>query len=967
MLNRLLEKISPEQETGYAGKGLFLANFIRILLPSMLLVIIMMLIIYGAMVPLIENIYTEQKKEQCRSLVDIAISGLSRYNRRVENGEIDIKKAKDSAADIIREFRFGEDNRDYFWVFDHDLKLVVHPVKREFEGTDSSKITLSQKEKLSDILNLLKEAADHDGGGFSDYNWYSGNDFTIPVMKISYSRGFKPWGWIIGTGVQLDHLDEGIGKWKEKSFVIAFTMSGIAVLFSLLLSLRAVNHYRRERDALAKLSSSEKQFRSIFNLSPASICITRMDDGTFVAANPAYCAITGYSESELTGRTPLELGIISTDEGHQAFMDTLKSEGAVVNRELTIYNRNGEENHIIYSSEFLRLEQFTSPCILTMIFDITENYRLSSTNDQLKSMIQKRTSDLIKMDMELKAKSEKIEYIEKQLILASNVFSNVSESVAITDREGNIISINQAFTLINGFTEEEAIGQNPRILKSDRHLGPFYDEMWKTILSEHSWKGEIWNRRKNGEAYPALLSITAVADSENNITHFIAVTRDMTEIHRSRDELNYRVLHDVLTGLPNRDLFTDRLGNACPKAEKAGGNISVMMIGLDRFAGINNALGYPAGDSFLQEIGRRLKEFFAGIGSVARFGGDEFVGMVSFDDGAIHTLRVADDLLELLRKPYTVGHETLYLSASIGVATFPMDGRDPDELMRNAAIAMERAKSEGKNRYSLFTERTDEALLRRLRLETEIRNGIDAGEFTVFYQPKIDVVTGKVKGMESLMRWFPAEGKPVSPAEFIPAAEEIDEISRLGEMALNMACMMNAELAKGGEKLKVAVNVSPKQFFDEGFIPAVQHALDSSGLDPVYLELEITESTVMHDIESAVAIMERLGEKGVTFTLDDFGTGYSSLSHIKNLPLSGVKFDSTFIRDVADNSETRAIIKALASMCSELMLELTVEGVETEEQLKVIKRIAPGAMIQGYYYSRPLDGEGFRKFLGEMV
>jgi len=231
MLNRLLEKISPEQETGYAGKGLFLANFIRILLPSMLLVIIMMLIIYGAMVPLIENIYTEQKKEQCRSLVDIAISGLSRYNRRVENGEIDIKKAKDSAADIIREFRFGEDNRDYFWVFDHDLKLVVHPVKREFEGTDSSKITLSQKEKLSDILNLLKEAADHDGGGFSDYNWYSGNDFTIPVMKISYSRGFKPWGWIIGTGVQLDHLDEGIGKWKEKSFVIAFTMSGIAVLF----------------------------------------------------------------------------------------------------------------------------------------------------------------------------------------------------------------------------------------------------------------------------------------------------------------------------------------------------------------------------------------------------------------------------------------------------------------------------------------------------------------------------------------------------------------------------------------------------------------------------------------------------------------------------------------------------------------------------------------------------------------
>ncbi len=967
MLNILLEKMFPEQEINYSGKRLFLANFIRILLPSMFLVVIMMMIIYGAMVPLVENVYTEQKKEQCRSLVDIAINGLNRYNRNVENGEIDINKAKESAAGIIREFRFGENGRDYFWIFDHDLKLFVHPVKREFEGTDSSQVTLSQKEKLSDILNLLKEAASHDGGGFSDYNWYSGNDFKTSVRKISYSREFTPWGWIIGTGVQLDHLDEGVGKWREKSFIIAFSMSGIAVLFSLLLSLRAVKLHSRERNALAKLNSSEKQFRSIFSLSPISICITRMDDGTFVAANPAYCRITGYSESELTGRTALDLGIVNTDEGRQVFMDTLMTEGVVKNRELTIYNRNGEERHVIYSSEFLELEQFTSPCILTMIFDVTENYRLSNTNDELKRMIQNRTSDLIKMDMELKVKSDKIEEIESQLTLASNVFGNVSESVAVTDREGNILSINQAFTLINGYTEEEVIGQNPRILKSDRHLEPFYKEMWKTILSEHNWKGEIWNRRKNGEAYPALLSITAVTDSYNNITHFVSVTKDMTEIHRSRDELNYRVMHDVLTGLPNRDLFKDRLSVACPKAEKAGGNVSVIMIGLDRFSGINKAFGYPAGDSFLQETGRRLREFFEEVGNVARFGGDEFVCMISYDHSMMHTIRVVDDLLELFREPYELDEESFYLSASIGVATFPIDGSDPDELIRNASIAMDRAKSDGKNRYYLFKERMDDAMLRRLRLETDLRNGIDAGEFTLFYQPKIDLGTGKVKGMESLMRWFPAVGKPVSPAEFIPAAEDTGEISRLGEMALNMACMMNAELVKAGEMLKVAVNVSPKQFFDEGFIPAVQRALESSGLDPVYLELEITESTVMHDIESAVAIMKRLGETGVTFTLDDFGTGYSSLSHIKNLPLSGVKFDSTFIRDVAENSETRAIIKALASMCSELMLELTVEGVETEEQLNEIKRIAPGAMIQGYYYSRPLDAEGFRRYLVEIV
>ncbi len=940
-----------------------MSSFMRLFFPAMMIIVIFSAAIYGAVIPLISKISRHQKEEQCRSLVNIVIAGLGIYNEGTASTGMNRHDSIEKAAAIIRVLRFGDRQEDYFWIMDHNLRLIVHPDRNDLESVDPDKVLAPDGQKLGTILRKLRDAASDPSGGFAEYDWSLKDDQTRLRKKISFAREFKPWGWIIGTGIYLDDIEEGISEWKKKSVIITSAMTVVAVLFSLILSIRVVWHEKRELDALKKLSESEKKFRSIFDLSPFSIAITGMNDAKYIAVNPAFEKMSGYTEAEIIGKNSFELGMVPDSMERRRLSTLLQESGSLRNYEVALKNRAGEDRVLVVSTETIMIEGVSTPCALSMSIDITENHRLRETNDELRAIIQRRTGDLIKLDLELKTKSAEIENIESRLLLAEGVLDNVSESVVITDPEGKIVSVNNAFTLINGYTKEEAISKNPRILKSDRHGRDFYADMWNGLLGHHHWTGEIWNRRKSGEAYPGILSITAITGDHGEVTHYIGVTRDMTELHRSRDELNYNVMHDVLTGLPNRHLFTDRLSMACPKAKAAGGKVSVLMIGLDRFSGINKALGFPAGDILLQETGSRLKEFFMEMGSIARFGGDEFIGMIAYNDDIIHAVRIAEDILSTIGKPLQLGDDTVYITASIGVATFPQDGSEPVELIRNASIAMDRSKAEGKNRYSLFTMAMNDLILDRIRLETDLRAGIDLNEFTLHYQPKIDSLTGKIKGMESLMRWTKGEEGPVSPAVFIPLAEETGEIIRLGELALKMSCMMNSELASQGHNLKVAVNVSPKQFFSKDLMTMVEKAINISGLPPSLLELEITESTVMQDIRTAIKIMNKLRSAGVTFSLDDFGTGYSSLSHIKNLPLSGVKIDKSFIDDIAVSAETRGIIKALSMMSLDLKLDLTIEGIETAEQLEVIKSLAPGVLIQGYYYSKPLPPADFIRYI----
>jgi diguanylate cyclase (GGDEF)-like protein len=381
--------------------------------------------------------------------------------------------------------------------------------------------------------------------------------------------------------------------------------------------------------------------------------------------------------------------------------------------------------------------------------------------------------------------------------------------------------------------------------------------------------------------------------------------------------------------------------------------LAVVHLGLDRFGTVNKTLGFPTGDALLREVGERLQEAATSKAEVARFGGDEFVVLLSGVEDLGQSVGTVERMLDALRRPFFLGTEVVQVSASAGMALYPRDGETPEMLLQNAALAMERAKREGGNTYRLFTELLDKQEQRRLRLEAQLRRAVATGEFVLHYQPKVTADRGVPVGVEALLRWRDEEGRIVSPTEFIPLAEEIGEIGRLGAFALKTACRTALEWQRSGHDLVMAVNISPKQFAGDDLVDLVLDTLSRTGLDPTRLELEITESAFLENPTATVRAMEHLASRGVRFSLDDFGTGYSSLSYIRFLPLAGIKIDRTFMTDLA-GERTRAIVSTMIHLARELRLELTMEGVETAKQLSLLRHFGSDFFVQGYLFSRPL-------------
>jgi diguanylate cyclase (GGDEF)-like protein/PAS domain S-box-containing protein len=554
--------------------------------------------------------------------------------------------------------------------------------------------------------------------------------------------------------------------------------------------------------------------------------------------------------------------------------------------------------------------------------------------------------------------------VEDQLTLTAQVFENALEGVVITDPKGTILFANPAVFTITGYTPEEVIGQNPRILRSDRHPKEFYKNMWKSILTEGGWQGIIWNRRKDGEAFPEWLSISAVRDSAGKTTKFVSVFHDMTRAKENEDTLKRQLYEDALTKLPNRLLFEDRFNNAIGSAARTGGKIGVALVGLDRLKNINETLGFPAGDQLIQKAAERLRSLVRGGDTLARFGGDEFICV-------LHDLKDEQDMvkmilmmLEELSKPFSIEEKELFVTASAGGAFYPDDGSDSATLVQNALVAMRRAKSQDRNSYQLYTSTMNTRSYERLALENDLRKGIGRGEFTVHYQPKLSILTGNITGMEALVRWIHPVHGMVSPVKFIPLAEETGLIGPIGEFVLGEAMtQMKKWVSHGHDDISMAVNLSALQFRDKGLLKTIRDTLDRTGVDPSLLDIEITESMVMGDVNAAIATLMNLRDMGVQISMDDFGTGFSSLSYLKKFPIHCLKVDRSFIRDIPTNEDDVAITSAIISMAHSLRLKVVAEGVETAEQLEFL-RVNACDELQGYYFSPPVPAMEMTKILG---
>jgi len=550
----------------------------------------------------------------------------------------------------------------------------------------------------------------------------------------------------------------------------------------------------------------------------------------------------------------------------------------------------------------------------------------------------------------------------EQLQLAAQVFESSRDAITITDSQGAIITVNEAFTAITGYPAAEVVGKNPRILQSGRHDAEYYRVMWASIHENGHWQGEIWNRRKNGEIYPEWLKITAVKKRSQGTANYIAVFSDITDDIRAAERIQRLAYYDTLTDLPNRALLSDRLDLAIAHAKRTGCKCAVLSLDMDRFKNINDALGHSIGDQLLKSIATRLKECVRELDTVARMGG-EFIVVLNGMEETGNILTVAQKMLHSLSQPYEVEGHNIRATPSIGISVYPDDSTDQESLITNADSAMYHTKENGRNDFQFFVPDMKTKVAEKLFIESDLRKALEHGQFVLHYQPQVDITTGHIIGAEALIRWNHPTAGLVSPAKFIPVAEESGLIIPLGEWILNEACRQNMAWQKVGlPPISIAVNMSAVQFRQQNLCQLISKVLSDTGLDPHYLELELTEGLVMSNTDSAIDTLNRFKEMGVHISIDDFGTGYSSLSYLKHFPIDYLKIDQSFIRDITTNPDDAAITTAIINMAQGLNLRTIAEGVETAEQLKFL-RLHSCDVVQGYYFSKPVPATEFSDIL----
>ncbi len=552
---------------------------------------------------------------------------------------------------------------------------------------------------------------------------------------------------------------------------------------------------------------------------------------------------------------------------------------------------------------------------------------------------------------------------ESQRIAA--VTFDTQEAIMITTPDAEILRVNQAFQDITGYSAEDVIGHNPRIFQSGRHDEAFYQAMWSDLHSTGKWSGEVWDRRKDGSFYPKMMTITAVYDDNHKLTHYVAVFRDISNRKKSEQEIYQLAFYDSLTKLPNRRLLLDRLQQALAASARTGRHGALLFLDLDHFKTINDTQGHAMGDQLLIEVARRLQTCVREGDSVARLGGDEFVALLEelgseADEAASQAESVAEKIRLELEKPYVLNDFECLSTTSIGISLFFNHQESAEELLMHADVAMYQAKTAGRNAIRFFDPQMQRALETRAALEKDLRYALEKQQFRLYYQIQVDNQRRPL-GAEVLLRWEHPERGLVVPLEFISLAEETGLIVPIGLWVLQMACAQLKEWQNDPltRELTLAVNVSARQFRQIDFVAQVQRVLQESGAKSSYLKLELTESTVLENVEDTISKMREIKTLGVGFSMDDFGTGYSSLQYLKRLPLDQIKIDQSFVRDIATDPNDAAIVQTIIAMTEALGLDVIAEGVETEVQRAFLDLRGCHA-FQGYLFGMPMTVKQFK-------
>ena len=547
---------------------------------------------------------------------------------------------------------------------------------------------------------------------------------------------------------------------------------------------------------------------------------------------------------------------------------------------------------------------------------------------------------------------------EEELRRSAAVFESMQDGVVITELSSKIVAVNPAFCEITGYRRDEVLGQDIKILRSGQHDKSFYQALWAKLLESGQWQGEIWNRRKNGELYPQWLTISAIKNEEDQLSHYVGVFTDISQLKQSQDRLERLAHFDPLTNLPNRLLIKSRLKHALELAQRHEHRVAVLFIDLDHFKTVNDSLGHPAGDELLMEVAQRLSSRLREEDCLGRLGGDEFLVLLEQMEETRDAVEVALSLIKLLQQPFALtGGQEVFIGASIGISLYPDDAESATQLIQHADSAMYLAKNQGRNTYRFYTEDLTRLANDRLKLEIRLRRALDRNEFILHYQPLISGVSQEAVGVEALLRWQDPELGMIAPGYFIPLAEETGLIVPIAEWVLYTACAQaKTWLDEGAVPVYVAVNLSPVQFRGQDIVGLVRSVLDKTGLPAQYLELEITEGILMEQADQALITLFNLKTLGVSLAVDDFGTGYSSLAYLKQFPLDKLKIDRSFVDGLGCDANDQAIVKAIIAMGQSLGIKTLAEGVESRQQFEILQQLGC-QFYQGYFFSKPCSAD----------
>ncbi|WP_404360627.1 EAL domain-containing protein [Methylotuvimicrobium sp. KM1] len=668
-------------------------------------------------------------------------------------------------------------------------------------------------------------------------------------------------------------------------------------------------------------TSAQQRYRQLFDQSGDGLLLIRQTDHGFIDANPSALRLLGYRHEELLD---LQLqDILTHDElpkstpcADKIISDTANAE------EWTCQRKDGSKFTVEACVHALDGRHY-----FAILRDLTERKKA-----------------------------------EQQLRLHAQVFEYSREGIIITDSENNIISANPTYIELSGYTAEEALGKNPRLISSGLQDKSFYENIWQEIHQRGHWQGEVINRRKNGDLYPQWLSISAIRNPQGRIIHHIGIMSDLSEHKAAEERIRFLSHFDTLTQLPNRSLLRDRTELAISGAKRAHARIALMFIDLDRFKIINDSLGPAIGDRLLVKIADRLIDQLHPNDTLCRQGGDEFILLLPNTDTE-STAHVAQTILQLITQPFIIEDQRLILTASIGIAEFPQDGNSFEQLSQAADAALFRAKETGRNNFQFFTRQLHEQANRLLQIENELRLALEQNELRLHYQPLIDIKTSKIIGCEALVRWQHPEKGMIPPGQFIPIAEESGLILKIDDWVLKTAIRQVADWqAEGLPVVPVSVNLSGLQFQKASLYEKVAQQLQMNRLDPAMLELELTEGIAMDNSERTISLLRQFHQLGISLSIDDFGTGYSSLAYLKRFQIDKLKIDQSFVRELSRDPEDEAIVTAIISMAKSLGFKTIAEGVETREQLEFLLNNQCD-QIQGYYFSKPLPANEFAEQL----